>query len=114
MEENIYVNKRNSAFINTNRKFVYEVCVYCYYKNYYSIVNRAYYSSDVEITNYVRSFFRDPHTEIRCELYSAPLPWLLDNGYTKYQKPDKKKSTKKSKIKENDKSQVTVIRKRSS
>ena len=113
MENNIYVNKHDSAFVNTNKQFVYEVCVYCHYKNYYSIMNRVYYQSNVEISKYVRSFFINPHAEISCTLYSAPLPWLLDKGYTKYQKPDKK-STNKVKVIENVKPQITVTRRRNS
>ena len=107
--ENLYVKKDKSVLVNTNKNFIYEVNIFCLYKSHYSIVNTAYYSCNKEIPNIVECFRRDSHTIIKCELLSAPFPWLLENQYIKYVKPDKKVSTKK-KIDQNGGSQVTVTK----
>lgn len=78
--------------------FVYEVSVYCRYKNYFSLINKKYYSAHIEIPGTIGSFYKNPHTEICCELFSAPLQWLIDNQYLRYTKPDKKKRTNKLNI----------------
>lgn len=87
--EPIYVKKDSYVLVNTNLDFIYQVYVFCYMKNYFSILNTEFYKSRKEIPKVVNSFFVNPHTEIRAELYSAPLSWLLDNNYVRYVKPDK-------------------------
>ena len=108
MAEEIYVRNKETAFVNIGNKFVYEVTVFCHYKNYFSIIDRKYFSSNVEISNIVPHFFRDPHTEICAEIYSAPIYWLLENDFVKYVKPDKKVIINKIKTKKSGKSKTTI------
>lgn len=94
--ETLYVNKKSAVYLSKNNDFIYEVCVFCRYKNYYSLIDNVHYAANKELESIVPSFVMNASTKITCELLAAPLGWLLDNGYLKYQKPDKKKSTKKS------------------
>lgn len=100
VETEIYTKNGLTVIADKSNLFVYEVSVYCRYKNYFSLVNKKYYSSPNEIPGTISSFYKNPHTEICCELFSAPLEWLLENDYKEYVKPDKKQS--KNKIKDKD------------
>lgn len=110
--EEIYVNKDDAVLINTNNQFVYEVCIFCRYKGYFGLMDNQLYTCTQEIPGIVRHFFRDAHTEIVCTLFSAPLPWLLNNNYIKYVKPDKKLIIKSKPVK-NVKSKTTIGKSRS-
>jgi len=103
-ERNVYIKNNLAIFEDKSNLFVYEVSVYCRYKNYFSLVNKKYYSSPKEIPGTIGSFYKNPHTEICCEIFSAPLEWLIDNEYVKYTKPDKKKRINKANKKEDGKS----------
>ena len=93
----LYVKPGSSALVASS--FIYETTVYLRLPTYCSVVNSTYYSSEKEIQN-IRAYFRlSPNIEICSELYAAPKEWLIDNGYTLYQKPEKIKRVKK--IKEN-------------
>ena len=95
--EELYVKQKSSVLVGTS--FVYETLVYLRLPTYCSVVNSKYFSSEKEIPN-IRSVFRvSPNIEICSELYAAPKEWLIDNGYTLYQTPEKIKRVKK--IKEN-------------
>lgn len=107
VEELIYVNNTSSAFINKNNQFIYEVCVFCKVANYYSLIDRAYYISDKEL-KIVRTFQYGPDSLIRCELYSAPFAWLMENQYYRYIAPAKKKRIVKPKNDENVKPEISV------
>lgn len=105
-ETEVYIKNGLTVIADKTNLFVYEVSVYCRYKNYFSLINKKYYSAPNEIPGTVSSFYKNPHTEICCELFSAPLQWLIDNQYQRYVKPDKKKCMNKLKSKEDGKSQT--------
>lgn len=86
----IYVKNKQAIAVDLTNLFVYEVSVYARNKNYFSLIKKHYYSAPYEIPGTVSSFYKNPYTEICCDLYAAPLQWLLDNDFVKYQKPDKK------------------------
>lgn len=108
--ESIYVNQKDVVLINLNNTFIYEVSIFCQYNKYYSLIDRKLYSSKQEINGIISHFNRDSHTKIVCLLYSAPLPWLLENGFTKYVKPEK---ITKTKLIKNDKSKTSIGKSRS-
>ena len=85
----VYKKDKQIILPSKTKEFVYVVTVEIHYPNYYSVANTRYYSSLKEIPNIVPSFFKNLHTEICCELYSAPLEWLLDNDFSIYIKPKK-------------------------
>jgi len=89
----VYIKGKLTALIS--HTFIYEVSICARFKGYYSIANTTHFSSVNEIANIVESFYKNPYTEITCELYSAPLSWLIENGFTIYIKPEKKKRVKK-------------------
>ena len=72
---------KNDEVVYVGNSFIYEVSIYSYFKNYYSLINSTSYESPVVIRNIVRSFFINKHTEMCCELYQATLEYLLENGY---------------------------------
>lgn len=111
--ENIYVKGEEAVLVNEGKLFIYEVAVYCHYKNYFGLINKVQYSSTKEIANIVSHFKRDSHTEICCDLFSAPLNWLLENDFIKYVKPDKKIIVKTIKKKKDGKSKTTIGKSRS-
>lgn len=74
-----YVKGDEVVFVGNT--FIYEVCVYNYFKNYFSLVNSAFYESPVFIEKTVRSIFVNQYTEIYCELYQAPKEHLEEYGY---------------------------------
>ena len=112
-KEEIYVKGNEAVLINKGNIFMYEVSVYCHYKSYFGIVESKWYTCNQEIPNIISNFKRDSHTEITCCLFSAPLPWLLNNDYIKYVKPDKKLIIKTVKTKQNGKSKTTIGKSRS-
>jgi len=105
--EDIYTKKGNYVLRNINLDFVYEVCVFYHGKNYFALIDIAFYKSRIEISKVLNSFFIDSYTEIRADLYSAPLSWLIDNHYVKYIKPDKIVKNK-TKSNQSDKPKVTT------
>lgn len=109
----IYVKGTDAVLISKVNLFIYEVSVYCRYKHYFGLMDSEFYSSSDVIENVVWNYYKDGHTEIRCDFIAAPLTWLLSNGYTKYVKPDKKKIIKKTKITKDVKSKTTIGKSRS-
>ena len=89
-----YIKNGQTVIVDTENLFVYETDVYLYHKGYFSLIKSKYYSSPVEIKNVVGSFWKNKHTQICSELFSAPEKWLIDNGYMLYQKPEKIKRQK--------------------
>lgn len=86
---------KNKQVLLISNTFIYEVSICARFKGYYSISNTVYFSYVKEIPNIVESFYKNRYTEITCELYSAPLGWLIDSGYNIYIKPEKRKQIKK-------------------
>jgi hypothetical protein len=113
LKEDIYVKQHEAVLINKENRFMYEVSVFCRYKGYFGLTENKLYSCNQEIPGIISHFFRDAHTEIVCTLFSAPLPWLLDNDYVKYVKPDKKTIIKPIKTIKNGKSKTTIGKQRS-
>lgn len=90
-QELIYYNKNTKQSALVGKKFVYEVCVNLYHKNYYSQIKSTYYMSLEPINNFVPSLFINNNIEITCELHTAPIDWLIDNEFEIWVKPEKKK-----------------------
>lgn len=86
--EEIYV-KRDSSLLISN-KFVYEVTVSCHYENYFCIVNTTMFESETIIEKIVESYFISKHIQVSCELFSAPIEYIKDEGYKLWVKPPKK------------------------
>ena len=80
-----YIKNGQSVIADSSNLFVYETTVLVRFKNYYSMVNKKYYSSPKEIESVVGSFWKNKYTQICSELFSAPEQWLIDNGYVEYQ-----------------------------
>lgn len=95
--DDIFVKRKSAVKINDNNQFIYEVSIHCSFKNYFCVANSEMYVSDIEIKNIVKRFKIDNNITIVCELYSAPLWWLIEEGYVKYVKPIKKVKIKSSK-----------------
>jgi tRNA A22 N-methylase len=96
-DKEVYVKEDEVIFVGDT--FIYEVSVFNYYKNYFSLVNSALYESPVFIEKTIRSFFVNKYTEICCELYQAPLEYLIENGYepqTEINKRELKKTSRKT------------------
>lgn len=91
--EEMYV-KGNEALL-VSKRFTYEVFVNCYFENYFSTVSTTMFESDTFIENLVESYFVTKHTEIYCELFSAPLSYIKENGYKLWEKKTKKPKKKK-------------------
>lgn len=90
-----YIKENQSALVNTCGQFVYEVFTYVQFDNVYNMANNKIFYSDKEIKNFIPVLKVSPYIEVQCHLYSAPLNWLLDNGFVLYTKPEKKKRIKK-------------------
>jgi hypothetical protein len=88
-QENSYIKNGMTVLVDTENLFVYEVSVFVYYKNYFSLINKKYFSAPNEINGVVGSFFKTPNIQICSELFSAPEQWLIDNEFLKYIKPQK-------------------------
>jgi len=95
MVEEIYVKGDQFVRIDECNRFIYEVSVYVKYQNIYSMVNHKYFSSDKEIVTFIDKVVINQFTTIYCELYSAPKEWIIENEFTLYIKPEKKKRVKK-------------------
>lgn len=95
----IYIKNGQSVMVDSSNLFVYETSVYLYYKRYFSLINKKYFSSIKEIDGVVGSFWKSKHIQICSELFSAPEKWLIDNGYILYQnlKDEKNKKLKNKK-----------------
>lgn len=78
-EKEVYIKDEDVVIVGNI--FTYEVSVFVYYDNYVCLVNTTLYESPIFIEKTIRSFFINPHTEIRCELYEAPLEFLLKENY---------------------------------
>lgn len=93
--EQLYVKDSYSALVSD--KFLYEVSIFTYYKNYVFLTKSAMYESDKPI-RVAESTFVSKHAEIRCELYSAPIDWLIENDFKEWApKPKKKRKVKDGK-----------------
>lgn len=88
-DDEIYIKDDEAVLIG--KSFIYEVNVYSYYKNYFSLINTALYESLIPIKKITRSFFINKYTEICCELYQAPLEYLEENGYESQTKINQRK-----------------------
>lgn len=91
----VYIKGKESSLVNTCGQFVYEVSTYVRFENIYNMANTMLFYSDKEIQNIVNYAKITPYIEVQCHLYSAPLKWLLNSGFTLYVKPEKKKRIKK-------------------
>ena len=91
IKPDVYVKEDQSSLINDCGGFIYEVCTFIQYENIYNQANHKYFTSDKEILNIIRFYKITPYIEIQCYLYSAPLWWLIENDFTLYKKPEKKK-----------------------
>lgn len=80
---------KNGVAVLAYSTFVYISEVYVVYHRHFSLVNKQYYRSAVEIEGLVSIFWKNKHTQICSELYAAPKKWLEDNGYQLYEKPIK-------------------------
>lgn len=103
VEYKTYIKNGQTVLVDLLDYFVYETSMYLYYKNYFSLINKKYFSSNKEIQGVVSSFWKNSHIQICSELFSAPETWLIDNGYIKYVKPVKIKKLITKKIDTNDK-----------
>lgn len=92
--DNIFIKKGKCVVIDNNNQFTYEVFIHCRFKNYFSVANSELYCSKNEIQNIVERFKIDDSISIVCEMFSAPLWWLIENSYVKYVKPVKQVKTK--------------------
>lgn len=97
-----YIKEGLVVLTSSSNLFVYETCVYAYYKNFSWLAKKEYYTSNKEIDGVVDSFYISKNIQICSELYAAPLKWLTDNKFIKYEKTKKIKITK-SKTKDNGK-----------
>lgn len=98
----IYIKDDLTILVEPSGLFVYETSVYLYYKDYFALCNQKYFSSSREINGVVESFWKTPHIQICSELFAAPEQWLIDNGFTRYTKPEKdEKVTNNVKVKGN-------------
>jgi hypothetical protein len=100
-KENIIIYGKNKKTVIASKfgGFIYECSIFLHYKNYYSQINKKYFSSNLFIENIVESFYITKNIEMCSELYSAPEKWLIDNGYRIYIKPVKKSKKKKENVK---------------
>lgn len=91
-QEVVYSNEDQSAIINLNNQFVYEVFVYLTFENVFMMVNHQLYASDKEIKNIIEVKKINKFIEIHCYLYSAPKNWLEENNFSLYINPKKIKN----------------------
>jgi len=96
----IYVKDDQSCLIDDCNRFIYEVFVFSQFENVYSLSNHKYFTSKKEIPNIIRLLKITPYISIECDLYSAPLKWLIDNNFILYKEPEKKKRIIKNKTNE--------------
>lgn len=91
-----YINNDKAIRLDSCDRFIYEVTVFVWYENIYSMINHKYFSSEVEIEGIIENHFITPKIEICCEIYSAPKRWLIENDFILYIEPEKKKRKKKN------------------
>lgn len=91
---NIYVKEGRAVLQDICSRFIYEVFVLAHHENIFSTINHKYFSSEKEIKNVIENYQVTEYISINCEMYSAPLRWLLDNDFELYVKPQKKKRKK--------------------
>lgn len=103
IESELYIKNGEIILVDIGGSFVYETSVYLYYKNYFSLSNKKYFSSPKPIDGVVGSFFKTKNIEICSELYAAPKQWLIDNEFTRCVIPEKIKKVTKVKNKKDDK-----------
>jgi hypothetical protein len=87
----LYIKDNKTVKLDSCNRFIYEVTVNACYNDIFSMIDHRYFSSNEEILNVIDSFYITPNMEICCELYSAPLNWLVENDYTLYIETEKKK-----------------------
>lgn len=71
---------KNGLVVNTDPEFVYEVSVYAYHNRYFSLCNKEYFQSKVELP-IISSVWINKHTQMCAELYAAPEIYLIDEGF---------------------------------
>ena len=91
----IYVKEDKS--ITVSDRFTYEVTVCCYYSNYYCITDTTIFESDINLEKMVESYFLNKHIQISCELFSAPMEYIIEEGYKLWVEPPKKTRKPKKK-----------------
>jgi hypothetical protein len=79
--------------VEEGQEFIYEVLVYVKYDNFLSLADRKYFRSTRPL-KVVSNFKYSKYIEVECELFSAPLKYLLDNNYTIFTKKQKNGSKK--------------------
>ncbi len=84
----VYV-KEDSSLLESD-KYVYEVTICCYYENYYCIANTTMFESSILVEKMVESYFLNKHVQISCELFSAPMEYIIEEGYKLWVEPPKK------------------------
>lgn len=103
LELELYTKNGESVLVDIGGSFIYETSVYLYYKNYFSLSNKKYFSSSKPIDGVVGSFFKTKNIQICSELYAAPKQWLIDNEFIRYVIPEKIKKVTNTKSKKDDK-----------
>jgi hypothetical protein len=88
--DSIYIKDDQVVLLDKCGRFIYEVFVTVKFENIFSIANHKYFTSDIEILNIVRCHEVSPYIKVECDLYSAPLKWLIKNDFILYIKPEKK------------------------
>jgi hypothetical protein len=102
VSKTVYYKDNNFVYVDKCNRFTYDVYVSIQYGNIFSTPQQYRFASDVEIKNIVKYFKIDKYIDIECFMYSAPLRWLIDNGFAVYIKPEKKKRKyNKKKLEEN-------------
>ncbi len=92
-QNNVYVKDDQFVYLDKCNRFTYDVYISIAYKNIFSTARYTRYSSDEEIKGVIKYFKINKYVDIECFMYSAPLRWLIDNEFSIYIKPDKKKRT---------------------
>lgn len=92
MENSKLIYIKDDEVVYAGNSFIYEVSVYNYFKNYFSLVKTTLYESKIPIKHTIRSFFINKYTEICCDLYQAPLEYLIDNNYESQANFNKRKT----------------------
>jgi hypothetical protein len=107
----VYIKDNKIVLVDSECRFIYEVLVYVWYDNIFSLANSKIFTSVIEIPNIIESYFIDKHIEFFTFLYAAPKKWLVDNDFIEYIYPEKKKRIKKE---ENEKVMSNKLRIRKS
>lgn len=102
MPKEVYAKDKNFIFVDKCNRFVYERLIFVNFNGVFSMVKHDFYYTFQEIKNVVEYFKVSEYIDIECRLYSAPKRWIIDNDYTPYIKPEKKKRKYTKKIKESE------------